>query len=119
VTAIYGIYTSTMSDAEVQATESEMAPKLAAFNDQIVQNSQLFARIDAGYQARDRLGLTPEQQRLLWLDYTSFVRMGAKLDEAAKQKLSALNQQLASLYTKFRQNLLAEENSQMVVLESE
>jgi peptidyl-dipeptidase Dcp len=119
VTSIYGIYTSTMNDAEVQAIESEMAPKLAAFGDQIVQNSQLFARIESVYAARDRLGLTPEQQRLLWLDYTNFVRSGAKLDEAAKSRLAALNQQLASLYTRFSQNLLAEENTQMVILGTE
>src|SRR6266566_5414411 len=117
--AVYGIYTSTMNDDDVKAIETAMSPRLAAFNDQIVQNSQLFARIATLYEARDRLGLPPEQQRLLWLDYTRFVRSGAKLDEPAKKRLSALNQQLASLYAKFRQNLLAEESSQMVVLETE
>src|SRR5205814_1994 len=75
--------------------------------------------IAAVYQARDRLGLYPEQQRLLWLDYTTFSRAGAKLDDPAKKRLSDLNQQLASLYTKFSQNLLAEESTQMVVLEQE
>jgi len=119
VRTVYGIYTSTMNDAEVQAIESEMSPKLAAFNDRIVQNGRLFSRIAAVYEARDRLGLTPEQQRLVWLDYTNFVRQGAKLDAGQKQRLAAINQQLASLYAKFRQNLLAEENSQMVVLEKE
>src|SRR5436190_13348326 len=116
---VYGIYTSTMNDDAVKAIETAMSPRMAAFNDQIVQNSQLFARIATLYESRDRLGLSPEQQRLLWLDYTRFVRSGAKLDDAAKQRLSALNQQLASLYEKFRQNLLAEENSQMVILETE
>jgi len=119
VSTIYGIYTSTMNDAKIQAIETEMAPKLAAFNDKIFQNSRLFARIAAVYEARDRLGLNPEQQRLLWLDYTTFSRAGAKLDDPAKKRLSDLNQQLASLYTKFSQNLLAEESTQMVVLEQE
>src|SRR5437868_8020524 len=99
--AIYGIYTSTMSDAEVQAIETEMSPKLAEFNDKIVQNSRLFARIAAVYEARARLGLNAEQQRLLWLDYTNFVRAGAKLDDAKKKRLGELNQQLAALYTRF------------------
>ncbi len=117
VAAIYGIYASTMSDAEVQAIETEMEPKLAAFSDRIVQNSKLFARIDTVYAARDRLALTPEQQRLLWLRDTHFVRAGAKLDDAAKARLSELNQQLAGLYTKFRQNVLEEEKSQLVLLE--
>ena len=119
VSAVYGIYTSTMNDAEVQGIEREMSPKLAEFNDQIVQNGKLFARIGAVYAARDKLQLTPEQQRLLWLDYTTFVRAGAQLDSAAKGKLSELNQRLAGLYTKFSQNVLAEEGSEMVLLEKE
>jgi len=103
----------------VQAIETEMSPKLAEFNDKIVQNSRLFARIAAVYEARARLGLNAEQQRLLWLDYTNFVRAGAKLDDAKKKRLGELNQQLAALYTRFSQNVLAEESTQMVLLDSE
>ena len=119
VSPVYGIYTSTMNDDEMQAIEREMSPKLAAFNDKIIQNGKLFARIAAVYAARDKLQLTPEQQRLLWLDYTTFVRAGAQLDPAAKEKLSGLNQRLAGLYTKFTQNVLAEEGTQMVLLDKE
>jgi peptidyl-dipeptidase Dcp len=119
VASIYGVYTSTMNDAEVQAVESEMEPKLSAFNDRIIQNSRLFARIDAVYAHRSELNLTPEQRRLLWLRYTRFVRAGARLDDAAKSKLSDLNQRLAGLYTKFRQNVLEEEGTQMILLERE
>jgi peptidyl-dipeptidase Dcp len=119
VASVYGVYTSTMNDAEVQAIEREMSPKLAEFSDRIFQNAKLFARIEAVYAARGQLQLTPEQQRLLWLDYTTFVRAGAKLDGPAKAKLADLNQGLAGLYTKFSQNVLAEEGSQMVLLASE
>ena len=105
----------------MQATEREVAPKLAALQDAIFQNAQLFQRVAAVYAARDQVtpALTAEQQRLLWLDYTGFVRQGAKLDEPSKKKLAELNQRLASLYTTFGQNVLAEEGSQMVLLESE
>ncbi|HYV66913.1 MAG TPA: M3 family metallopeptidase [Myxococcales bacterium] len=119
VASVYGVYTSTMNDAEVQAIEREMSPKLAEFGDRIFQNAKLFARIEAVYAARGKLQLAPEQQRLLWLDYTTFVRAGAKLDGAAKAKLADLNQRLAGLYTTFSQNVLAEEGSQMVLLASE
>jgi peptidyl-dipeptidase Dcp len=47
---------------------------------------------------------TPEQQRLTWLYYTNFVRAGARLDAESKKRLSEINQQLASLFTKFGQN---------------
>src|SRR5207302_1984765 len=95
---------------------ADLEPKLAAMNDRIVQNTKLFARVAAVYEERGKLNLTPEQQRLLWVDYTGFVRQGAKLSGADKEKLSALNQQLATLATKFNQNILAEEGTQMVVL---
>ena len=119
VGTVYGIYSSNLNDPAVQAVEREMAPKLAAFQDQITQNEALFKRIAAVYETRETAGLTPEQQRLTWLRYTNFVRAGAKLDAAAKQRLSAINQQLAGLYTRFSQNVLADENDQQVVIESE
>ena len=117
--AVYSVYTSTMSDPEMQAIEADLSPKLAAFNDRIVQDERLFARIAQVYAQRDALHLTPEQQRLLWLDYSSFVRQGASLGGPEKQQLSALNQELATLATKFTQNILAEEGTQLVLLERE
>ena len=116
---VYNIYTSTMNDEEMQKIQSDISPKLAALQDKIVQNPKLFARMAAVYEKRDSLQLTPEQKRLLWLDYTGFVRQGARLDEPAKKQLADLNQQLAALSTKFSQNLLAEEGTQMVLLEKE
>ena len=111
---VYGIFVSNLNDDAVQAVEREMAPKLAAFSDKITQNAKLFSRIAAVYETRETAGLTPEQQRLTWLYYTNFVRAGAKLDPAAKEKLSGINQRLATLYTKFSQNVLADEDEQML-----
>src|SRR5262249_31427056 len=119
VSAIYGVYRSTMSSDDFQKVETEMAPKLAAFKDQIVQNKELFARIAAVYDARETSGLTPEQKRLGWLDYTNFVRSGARLEGAGSQRRPEVNQKLASLFTKFSQNLLADEKDYVLYLEKE
>jgi peptidyl-dipeptidase Dcp len=116
---VYSVYGSTMNDDAVQAVERVMAPKLAAFSDRITQNAQLFERIAKVYDVREKSGLTPEQQRLTWLYYTNFVRAGARLDAKAKERLSAINQELASLYTQFGQNVLKDENEQFVAVESE
>src|SRR3989475_9635269 len=62
VSAIYRVFSSTMSTDDFQKVETEMAPKLAAFNDRIVQNKELFSRIAAVYDAREASGLTPEQR---------------------------------------------------------
>jgi len=116
---IYGVYSSTLSTPEFQAVERDMAPKLAAFQDKINQNEKLFRRIEAVYQTRQSSNLTPEQQRLVWLDYTGFVRSGAKLDAAAKKRVAEINERLASLYTSFEQKILAEENGYVTFLEKE
>jgi peptidyl-dipeptidase Dcp len=118
VGTVFGVYTSTLNDADVQAVEREMAPKLAAFSDRITQNEKLFARIAAVYDTRTTSGLSGEQQRLTWLYYTNFVRAGANLPANAKARLSAINQRLATLYTGFSQNILAEENDQALLLGS-
>ncbi len=116
---IFGIYTSTLNDDAVQKVEREMAPKLAAHRDRITQNEALFKRIAAVYETRENSGLTPEQQRLTWYYYTNFVRAGAKLDPEAKRQLSEINVALAGLYTRFSQNVLADENNQQLVIENE
>jgi peptidyl-dipeptidase Dcp len=119
VQTIYGIWSSTMSDDAFKAVELEMAPKLAAFADEIVQNEKLFKRVEAVYQSPAKKDLSPEQQRLVWRRYTSLVREGAKLDTAAKKRLTDINQRLASLYTTFSQNVLADEEGKTLFLESE
>ncbi len=119
VGTLYGVWGATMSSPDYQAVQREMAPRLAAFNDQITQNEALFKRIEAVYNSPAKAKMTPEQQRLAWLYYTNFVRAGARLSPEAKKRLSQINQQLAGLYTKFSQNVLAEETDQFIVLKSE
>ena len=119
VTTLYGVWGATRSNPDFQAVQREMAPRLAAFNDQITQNEALFKRIEAVYNSPAKAKLSPEQQRVTWLYYTNFVRAGARLNADAKKRLSQINQQLAGLYTKFSQNVLAEETDQFIVLKSE
>ena len=117
VQTIYAIWGGNLSDDAVQKVEREMAPKLAELADQIFQNQKLFDRIKAVYDARKTAGLTPEQQRLAWLVYTDFVRGGAALDDAAKKEMAAINQELATLSTKFSQNVLKDENDGLVIID--
>jgi peptidyl-dipeptidase Dcp len=119
VETLYGVWGATMASPEYQAVQRELAPRLAASNDEISQNEPLFKRIEAVYNSPAKAKLTPEQQRLTWLYYTNFVRAGARLNPEAKKRLSQINQQLAGLYTKFGQNVLAEETDQFIVLKSE
>src|ERR1700678_200285 len=116
---VYGVFASTLNDKAMQTVEMEMAPVLAAFGDEVVQNTALFARVKAVYEARETSGLTPEQQRLAWVVYRNFARNGAALNDADKTRLAAINQRAATLYTEFSQNVLADEEEQFLVLDSE
>ena len=116
---IYGVYSSSLSTPEFQAVEREMAPRLAAHADRIAQNEALFRRIEAVYESPEKARLTPEQQRLVWLRHTNLVLAGARLGPAEKQRVAAINQRLATLFTSFGQNVLADEEHNYVVLEKE
>jgi peptidyl-dipeptidase Dcp len=117
VNTVFDIFSSTAATPEFQAVEERMAPKIAEQGDKIIQNAKLFARIAAVYDARESSGLTPEQQRVTWLQYSNFVHEGAKLDGEAKERLSQINQRLASLFTKFSQAVLSDENDVFLVLD--
>jgi peptidyl-dipeptidase Dcp len=109
--SVFFVWTSTLNDAAMQAVEAEMAPKLAASADEVIQNGALFKRVKAVYDAREHSGLTPEQQRLTWVRYRAFAREGAALDDAGKKRMAEINQRLASLYTAFSQNELKDEEA--------
>lgn len=116
---VYGIYRSNLSSTEFNAVDSEMSPEFSELKDKINQNKKLFARIEALYNSKESKKLTSEQQRLIWLYYTNFVREGAKLKDQDKEKVAKINKELAGLFTKFSQNLLAEEHNQYLALTTE
>jgi len=119
VGVVYGVFASTLNDKQMQAVEIEMAPVLAAFADEVIHNAALFARVKAVYDARETSGLSAEQKRLVDVVYRNFARHGAALDDAGKARLAAINQRLAVLYTEFGQNVLADEEDEFLVLDSE
>ena len=118
-TATMSVFTSTMNSPAMQAVQREAAPKLAAFRDEIFHNRPLFDRIRAVYEARETDALTPEQQRLAYVIHQRFERQGAALPPADKHRLAEINQRLASLYTAFSQNILADEEGLALILDSE
>lgn len=119
VRPVYSIWGSNLTTPEFQAVQREMAPRLAAFSDEVIQNEALFRRIEAVYNSDEMNELTPEQQRLAWRQYTNFVRAGAELEGEAKQRLAEINQELAGHFTEFSQRVLADEEAYTLVLESE
>ncbi len=110
--------TGAHTNETLQKIQQEMAPKFSAHNDNILLNSDLFARVASLYEARDTLGLDPESLYLLERYHTDFVRAGAELSEAQKDRLREINAELAELRTAFSQNVLHEVNNSAVVVAS-
>jgi len=119
VQTIYGVYGSNLSDDAVQEVERRMAPRLAAFQDRIVQNRAFFDRVTAVHESADKAGLSLEQRRSAWLLFTNLTRAGARLGPGEQAELAAINQQLAELHTVFAQNVLKEEDGSAVFLDAE
>lgn len=119
VAAAFFNLTSAHSNDALEAVERDIAPLLARHHNAIQQNPALFRRVDALFQRRGALGLTPEQDRVLERYHLGFTRSGAGLDEAAKQRLSEIVERLATLGTRFGQNVLADEKAYALMLDGE
>lgn len=103
----------------LQATEREIAPKLAAHSSRILLNPALYQRIESLNATKQTLNLDAEQERVLERYTTSFNRAGAALSDDAKQRISEITQRLATLGTQFAQNVLADEANYKLVLKDE
>jgi peptidyl-dipeptidase Dcp len=119
VYAIFGIYSSNMNTPEFEPIETEMTPKFSELNNKYYQNAKLFDRISTVYNSTDKGKLTAEQQRLIWLYYSNFVREGAKAEPKSKERIAKINEELAGLFTKFSQNQLADESNYYLELKTE
>lgn len=107
--SIFGVYASNLNLGPVGDIERVVAPKLSAHADSIYQNDQLFGRLKVIYESDEKESMTVAQQRLIDDLYKTFVRRGAKLNPDQKSRLSAINSQLARLFTDFGQNVLEDE----------
>ena len=112
---MFGVARQSVTNPAYQALEREWQPKLAAAADEILFNQALFQRIKAVYDALPTSALEPEQMRLVTRTYEYFMRHGAQLAGADKQRLSEINQELAARFTEFRAKVLADENASTVV----
>ncbi len=108
--------TLSLASDELQAVERDWAPRLARYRAEVSLDPGLFRRVDALHARRAELGLEPDQLRLLERLHMRLVRSGAALDEAARRRLTDISERLATLHTRFGQNVLADENDWHMVL---
>jgi peptidyl-dipeptidase Dcp len=112
---VHANLTSSSATDDMQALETELAPLIAAHEDEIRLDPRLFDRVDAVHAGRHE-GLDPEQRRVVERYHRDFVRAGAALDDAGRERLRGLNTRLTSLSTEFGRRVLAEANDRALHL---
>lgn len=112
----YGILSSNMSSPEFRDIQAELAPKLSDYSSKISQNEKLFQRIKTVYEASQKTPLEADQQRVVDLTYKSFEMNGANLNAEQKKRYAEINKELSSIYTKFSNNILHDEENYVTYL---
>ncbi|HMS16556.1 MAG TPA: M3 family metallopeptidase [Planctomycetota bacterium] len=116
-TTIFGSLVAADTNPEREKLRSAYSAKFAAHSDAINLDSALFQRIKHLHEKREELNLKATERRLVERYFKRFVRAGAQLDDADKDKLRGINQELAALGTKFSQNVLTEVNDSAVIVD--
>lgn len=112
----YGILSGNMSSPEFRELQTELAPMFSEFQSKITQNEKLFQRIKAVYDASQKKPLPADRQRVVELTYKSFEMNGAALNAEQKAEYAELSKKLSSLYTKFSNNVLHDEENYVTYL---
>ncbi|TYP70426.1 M3 family metallopeptidase [Aquimarina intermedia] len=115
----YGIWSSNMSSPEFREIQQDLAPKISEFRSKVSQNEQLFERVKTVYESSLKDSLPADQQRVVQLVYENFAMEGAALDEEKKKRYAAINKELSKLYTEFSNNVLADEEGYVTLLEKD
>lgn len=97
---------SAETNDEMDGLAQKMSPILTKHSNDISLNPKIFERVKYVYEHHREL--TPEENCLLEKSYEGFVRSGALLDEAGKDRLRKLTEEASMLSLQFSQNVLKE-----------
>ncbi|WHO39453.1 M3 family metallopeptidase [Sphingobium sp. AP49] len=117
VRRLFWALSSARGTSTIREVEAEISARLSAHAVAISHNDQLSARIFAVHASRHESGLTPEQVRLVEDSYASFLKGGAALTRAGKQRFAAIEARLSALSVQFGQNVLAATSAWVLDLE--
>ena len=105
-------YTVSSADAteQIQAIDAQLAPLMSAHEDAIRLDEHLYWRVKTLHDRLDDLGLGDEDRYLVQRHFREMTHAGAGLDDAAKRRVTEINQELSTLTSTFERNLLADTN---------
>jgi len=110
-TSIFFNLNSAETNPKIQEIAQEVSPLLSDFNNDLLLNKELFAKVKTVYESRNDITLNDEQQMLLEKQYKGFSRNGANLSEEKKKTLRKIDSDLSKLKLTFGENVLAETNA--------
>ena len=119
ISAVFFNLAATDTNEEIQAIERALAPRFAKHRMRIYQDTTLFGRVQGLFKTRRRLKLSQEQACVLERYHRAFINAGAGLPTKAKKRMAAIAARMSVLGTHFSQNLLADEQAFVLVLDGE
>jgi len=119
VQCVFQVYANSLSLGDMPAVAQRLVALLAALDDEIAHNENLYSRLNVVWESRLQSGLSTEQQRLVEVLLNRMQRRGSGLSPTAKARLAEINARLAALSARYNQNLIQEAGSQVVFIEDE
>ena len=119
VTRVMFSLNSAETTPELQKIVKQASPIMSDYTNDIALNATLYARVKSVYEQRDRLKLDQENSMLLEKSYKLFARNGANLDVAGKERLRAIDKEIAQLSLQFGENVLNETNEYRMLVTDE
>lgn len=110
ISSIFFNLNSACTNNEMQQIAQRISPKLTEYSNSIYMDPILFKRVKQVYENREGIVLTPEQATLLEDTWKAFIKGGANLEEAGREKYKEVSMEISRLGLKFDENLLAETN---------
>lgn len=117
VESVFGSLSSSDSNQEFRDLQKEVSPLSSELTNTTYMNDKLFQRVKAVYENQGQANYDKEQKKLIENYYKRFVRNGANLNDADKEKLAKLNNEISILQLQFDQNLLHETNNTFVTVD--
>ena len=119
VNSVFWHYDSALKTEDFAKMSEEAIPLLNEAANQVNLNPELFAKIQAVYDKRNDMGLTPVQIRLVEKYYRELAQQGAALPADKQKELKKINDELSKLFIEFNKNLLNATNEFYVLGEDE
>jgi len=109
---------SAETNDKIQEIAKEFSPLLTDFGNDISLDADLFKKIKKVWDHKDSFNLTAEQKMLLEKSYKSFVRNGALLNDAQKEKMREISSRLSTLGLQFGDHILKETNEYVMLIDN-